>query len=294
MKADIIKTSSIHHIPNVIIVFTILINKGDADGHVQTGKTGQSADWPETESFQVWEAVRATMAIPDYFPPLKRNDRANQDSFYYDGGAWQTNPSETAIIEAGRIWPATENKAPDILLSVGNGSSKQKLTPNLRSSHQYRRVVRNLNSEDKPLADLRPKCAKREDKYFRFNPNDDGLPNLDNFEAMGNGKLKNIAEEYLKNGITQDNIEHVFYNLLATSFYFHPTEQVNEKDAVILKGKITYTNATKCRYPQADLFVQEASNADAKMGRSLRRRLQSMFRNCKNHSLNAKMTIPSP
>lgn len=288
-----IKTSSIHHTPNVIIVFTILINKGDADGHVQTCKTGQSADWPETESFQVWEAVRATMAIPDYFPPLKRNDRANQDSFYYDGGAWQTNPSKTAIIEAGRIWPATENKGPDILLSVGNGSSKRKLTPNLRSSQQYRRVVRNLNSEDKPLEDLRPECAEREEKYFRFNPNDNGSPDLDDFEAMGNGELENIAKEYLENGITQQNIEHVFYNLLATSFYFHPTEQVNEKHAVILKGKITYTNATKCRYPQADLFVQEASNADAKMGRSLRRRLQSMFRNCKNHSLNAKMTIPS-
>ncbi|KAK8925538.1 Phospholipase A I [Metarhizium anisopliae] len=203
--------------------------------------TGQSADWPETESFQVWEAVRATMAIPDYFPPLKRNDRANQDSFYYDGGAWQTNPSKTAIIEAGRIWPATENKGPDILLSVGNGSSKRKLTPNLRSSQQYRRVVRNLNSEDKPLEDLRPECAEREEKYFRFNPNDNGSPDLDDFEAMGNGELENIAKEYLENGITQHNIKHVFYNLLATSFYFHPTEQVNEKHAVILKGSI------KCR-----------------------------------------------
>lgn len=75
-------------------------------------------------------------------------------------------------------------------------------------------------------------------KYVRLNPVvNRELPSLDDFGAMPpHGVLDQVKAEYLNDGMSTKDLNDVKLTLLATCFYFHTTDQVNEKNAVILKG----------------------------------------------------------
>ncbi len=64
-------------------------------------------------------------------------------------------------------------------------------------------------------------------RYVRLSPKVMGqLPDLDDLTALGDGgKLEQIAAEYLRNPVTQKQLDGVFLTLVATSFYFDPTQR---------------------------------------------------------------------
>ncbi|KAK2598082.1 hypothetical protein QQS21_005793 [Conoideocrella luteorostrata] len=194
---------------------------------------GQSAVWEETDNFKVWEAARLTTASPGYFPSLEHKNEQNGCSFYNNGSMSGKELTARAIFEAGRIWPITKDKKLDILLSIGSGLSRSGWIS--WSPDGY--LVRNVNSEAE-------RAYSKQARYFRLDPVVDGsLPSLDDFEAISSdGRLEKVAAEYLEDEMTKTSLDDAIMTLLATSFYFHQTEQVNENDAVTLKGSI------KCRY----------------------------------------------
>ena len=68
----------------------------------------------------IWEAARATSAAPTFFKPLTIQ-RPRPAIMYIDGGMGHNNPSEIALEEARKLWPACTKFG---LISIGTGQSK--------------------------------------------------------------------------------------------------------------------------------------------------------------------------
>ena len=65
----------------------------------------------------IWQAVRATTAMPTFFKPMSINN-PQPPIAYVDGGMGSNNPSQLALTEARRIWG---RDAKVCLLSIGTG-----------------------------------------------------------------------------------------------------------------------------------------------------------------------------
>ena len=68
----------------------------------------------------LWQAVRATSAAPAFFKPIWI-DHPRPAIMYFDGGMEYNNPSQLALNEARRIWPAFTQFG---LVSIGTGRPK--------------------------------------------------------------------------------------------------------------------------------------------------------------------------
>lgn len=68
----------------------------------------------------LWQAARATSAASTFFKPISI-DRPRPSIAYIDGGMGYNNPSEIALTEARRIWPACPQFG---LVSIGTGRAK--------------------------------------------------------------------------------------------------------------------------------------------------------------------------
>jgi predicted acylesterase/phospholipase RssA len=67
----------------------------------------------------IWEAGRATTALPFFFNPIFIDNR--KPGFRYVGGIVHNNPSEYALAEAERIWGQSGRPS---LVSIGSGKQK--------------------------------------------------------------------------------------------------------------------------------------------------------------------------
>jgi hypothetical protein len=187
--------------------------------------------YPTGQTLKVWEAARATSAAPLYFAQLRYKDHTE----YWDGGLYFSNPARAAICEAERIWPSTQGKVTDLLLSVGNGcNSKGDHSLSLRSSgflghlHMLKnRLLKNIDSEAMWFESFASMASPHPTRYFRLNPKvRHELPALDDLGALGEGgKLEAIAATYLLDPKTQNQLDNIFLKLISTSFYFHPVRR---------------------------------------------------------------------
>jgi len=184
---------------------------------------------------RVWEAARSTTAAPTYFVPFSNQTRLGTRS-YYDGGLYRNNPSKIALEESYRIWPENPERHPDVFLSIGCGFSTTNeygVFPFFDSNAliQAFKVVRRrfeqiLNSERSWTEGIGVLSRMEPRRYFRLSPQVTArLPDLDDREALANGSLEKIVDEFLCKSTTIATIEQVARRLIATSFYLEPSTQ---------------------------------------------------------------------
>jgi hypothetical protein len=159
--------------------------------------------------FKVWEAARATTAIPGLFEHFTH---ASQQ-IYLGGPGFCTDTARVALREAHRLWPAMGQQRPDLLLSIGA-----------------------RRSEDPAQLDVPPG-----DFYFRI---DTGPPNSslhhDEMTAFSLADVEMAVEAYLQNFTTASHT--LAYRLVSTSFYFEPSQKPyeDETDRVNVQGMKSY------------------------------------------------------
>ncbi|KAI9883965.1 MAG: hypothetical protein M1823_004243 [Watsoniomyces obsoletus] len=139
------------------------------------------------DELQVWEAARMSSAAPPYFKAFMN---------YHDGGlGGHNNPVRLALWEYRQIWP-TQDKEPDILVSLGTGVSRR-----------YEKTVEQTQEEAVLHSRFLPRLFRSfmvlldgqrtwndlwnslpmdtKDRYHRLNTVFDGPePQLDDIEAM--------------------------------------------------------------------------------------------------------------
>lgn len=218
---------------------------------------------------KLWQAARATSAAPLYFSPVK------VEGFeYWDGGLFFNNPAPAAIREAELIWPLTN--LPDILLSVGNGTeataqqsnppedSPGIIRPGRRVLHAMwgvlghlttlkTRLLKNMDSEGMWTDNFASLARQHPARYVRLSPLvAEKLPQLDDVQAIESGKLGEIATTYLRDQITQKQIDCVSFTLISTCFYLQPTRTLYESDTnhFVIEGKIL------CRFANRSKTLQ--------------------------------------
>lgn len=148
----------------------------------------------------IWEAARATSAVPRFFEPCIIQGRS------YSAG--YSNPSSEALREAREIWPGCEIGC---LLSIGSGLEREfELTEidesGERHNQSYRRVESSTVSIEVAsyIDDLIHECETthsemslqllsfdRDDVYFRFN-----VPQLLSEIHVDETKRSNLVRQY--------------------------------------------------------------------------------------------------
>jgi hypothetical protein len=146
------------------------------------------------KQFKVWEAARATTAIPGLFEHFMH---ANQQ-VYLGGPGFNTDTARVALYEARNLWPGLELQRPDLLLSIGGEPPEQS---GLLSSDYHIRLSPGTS-----------KMASNGDQMAAFNFTD-----------------TETSREALPERFTTP-MDELFYRLLSTSFYFDPTHVQYEKD----------------------------------------------------------------
>ena len=98
----------------------VVATKGlHADGPPTLFRSYQCAGY-NADKCAIWEAARATSALPLFFKPIKIKTPA-PGSTYVDGGLAHNNPGEVALSEGQRLWGSVKRFS---LVSVGTGRSK--------------------------------------------------------------------------------------------------------------------------------------------------------------------------
>ncbi|OTA77343.1 hypothetical protein M434DRAFT_402358 [Hypoxylon sp. CO27-5] len=220
---------------------------------------------------KIWEAARATSAMPPYFKPFRKTETGNQ---YIDGGLRQACPVWVAHQEMNLIWSDVANSPPDIVLSVGAGcivrnedrlrgdrsslgidSSSKTTTPSAKlvgkSSSKLAEAMDNLADYQKRSRTWDQFMARRsssnlletaEDtsRYIRISPElNIRAPRFDDIQRLD--EVEREAEEVLQQNIAE--IKEVAHRLVASAFFF-------EKDGSVKQTPSGYTckGSIFCRF----------------------------------------------
>jgi hypothetical protein len=161
---------------------------------------------------KIWEAARATSAMPTFFEPVIIDGLS-----YADAAIGWNNPTNEAIIEAGKMWP---NRAIGCLVSIGSGLEKpiqldykagkdsrswllNKLDP--KSSFKLelaKYCVDSLTSCEKihqAVSSNYPDRIAVDRNYFRWNV-PQGLSNIGLEEWMKVGDVVALTDSYMGQG----------------------------------------------------------------------------------------------
>jgi patatin-like phospholipase/acyl hydrolase len=76
-------------------------------------------------NFSLKEICRATSAAPTYFPPATIRSKSGQDYSMVDGGVFANNPTICAMVEAYRLYHATDF----LVVSLGTGNLQAPINP---------------------------------------------------------------------------------------------------------------------------------------------------------------------
>lgn len=164
--------------------------------------------------FKVWEAARATTAIPGLFEHFKH---ANQQ-VYLGGPAFCTDTARVALQEAYRLWPVLHQRHPDLLLSIG---ARQPEGP---------------VQTDPPPGDC----------YIRLNtepPNSSFQP--DEMTAFNIADLETDMEPFPET--FNDAVDAIVDRLISTSFYFELSHEPYEEKPgrVRVQGMVPHNRSFK-------------------------------------------------
>jgi predicted acylesterase/phospholipase RssA len=235
---------------------------------------------PDNE-MKVWEAARATSAAPRIFKPFFHS---NSGQSYQDGAIYYNNPVDIAMLEQRLIWPESQDRHPDILLSIGTGynpateprDSRSTSKPSTWGVLSHMRglakigidhVHNSLNSERtwKIFMERYLPYDRFKDRYIRVNLTlDNDPPKLDDVQAMG--KLRDMTRSRFTK--EKDQIQTIADRLIASSFYFEPLPSPNAIENS--DGSFTVKGSIFCRFSQGSDQIHY-------LGEVFRRRSQSIF-----------------
>ena len=184
--------------------------------------TLESPDWaplnPDSRNtYQIWEAARATTAAPKYFPPAHIDDNV-----FIDGGVTANNPTQEALREVAYLY---ENKlSGTCIVSIGSGVYHgQDLEPPKKSTYRSTkamfRVLRaaatqteSTNSDVLFEASLKSGFA-----YFRFNAKYDRNILLDQWDKSRQvqAEIEQSIDDYLETPKTQESLRRCASTLVS-------------------------------------------------------------------------------
>lgn len=247
-----------------------------------------------SEEVKIWEAARASSAMPPYFKPFRKTETGNQ---YIDGGLRQPCPVWVAHQEMKMIWSDVANSPPDIVLSVGAGcivrneygfrsdrsnhlgigTSSKTTTPPMKPIGKYpsklTEAVDKLADYHKPSRIWDQFMARRsssnlletaEDSkhYIRISPElNIRAPRFDDIQRFD--EIEREAEEVLQQNTAE--IKEVAHRLVASAFFF-------EKEGLVKQTPSGYT----C---EGSIFCRFRSSSDEMkgLGAFLRSSLKGSF-----------------
>lgn len=215
-----------------------------------------------------WEAAAAATATPGYFKPFVHPATHRT---YLDATGTIPNPIAIAERERKLIWPETEDYDPDILLSLGTGQNRYKISPRLREMRQNRSKVNtgppksgfrthfsSAKQEDIIQAELTwlefedslPKSLDATARHHvRFNPDlGDDPPAPDDRGALRS--MRALVKSRLNMPHRKTALRHIAHRLVATSFYFDlQSKLLRENNAYVCKGQIF------CRFEDGSDYI---------------------------------------
>lgn len=147
--------------------------------------------------FKVWEAARATTAIPGL---LEHFMHANQ-RVYLGGPGFKTDTARAALHEAHSLWPGLKLQRPDLLLSIDGGP------------------FQGPEQTDQLLSDYYIKLSSGPSKG---SSDQEQIPV---FEFPSTERSGEVMPEIFTNAVNE-----LAYRLLSTSFYFDLTHVQYEKN----------------------------------------------------------------
>ncbi|KAF6818372.1 hypothetical protein CMUS01_11936 [Colletotrichum musicola] len=196
-----------------------------------------------SRDFKVWEAARATSAAPLYRQAFTKT---SDNSSYIDGAMYHNCPVAVAHHERQMIWPDIANRVPDILLSIGTGSTKAEKSeqaprhdPDFSQSHKPKKTLIQKQVgkiifdrlERLPasntiwtefLSDIGPQAYDstrdgKDNRYIRVNPEFPfKVPRLDAVEDLP----RLVIETKRYTDSHQMRIKEIAHRLVASSFFF--------------------------------------------------------------------------
>lgn len=95
------------------------------------------------------------------------------------------------------------------------------------------RLLKNMDSEAMWSESFASMASLHPTRYVRLNPKVGGeLPDLDDLKGLKeDGRLEQIAAEYLREPDARKRLDGVFLTLVSTSFYFHPMRRSYKTDS---------------------------------------------------------------
>lgn len=191
--------------------------------------------------------ARATSAAPFFFKPFVH---VSTGQTFLDGAMFHNNPINVASTEYELIWPDEPCEFPDIVLSVGTGTShdlekqgqgrllegKQYRTPSKLCLPRMIKIAKNhlamaLNCENIWDTFIHDKAKSRDQsglqRFQRINPMLEGsVPKLDDVTQMIPIQSK-VRETYGPGGEQSTRVREIALQLVATSFYFDLGRRTN-------------------------------------------------------------------
>mmetsp|Transcript_3703 Transcript_3703/g.11054 ORF Transcript_3703/g.11054 Transcript_3703/m.11054 type:complete len:584 (+) Transcript_3703:80-1831(+) len=138
----------------------------------------------------LWEAARASTAVPSYFDAYKSGGE-----LFCDGAILVNNPAAIAVHEARLLWP---NAPLDCVVSVGTGKSDFSTRVSSENLYGIAKALINSATDTEAvhhaLEDLAPSGA-----YFRFNPVIPQDVALDEARPQKLDEIQKLAREYVQN-----------------------------------------------------------------------------------------------
>lgn len=141
-KVAVTATSAIRHKTTLLSNYRRASDQRPGHEGVSDGdrESGYAYDYERphdpADELKTCQAVYATMADPQYFPPLSSGRQ-------YGGTSRSSNTAPVALAEAQKIWPDVEE--PDLLLSLGTGQNRTAVLAELLAD-----PMREKSTRDKP------------------------------------------------------------------------------------------------------------------------------------------------
>ncbi|KAK7557627.1 hypothetical protein IWX91DRAFT_110775 [Phyllosticta citricarpa] len=262
VKVAVITTSAVTGIPVVVSNYN-RPSSGKLSYHFQRAEDSDA-------ELKIWEAARCTSAAPRYF---KSFDHKASQQVYLDGAIYHNNPITIAERERKLIWPTRPSEPPDMVLSIGTGSSlsmnrqESPVSPSVRQGgvieypKRLFRILRgvlgtSLDCEriwNEFLTGLPD--SSEETRFIRINPELKGtVPQLDAVDQMK--PLQNLVRNEAYVPEQERRYRHIAMRLVATCFYFELDEGIDSNN--VARGNIL------CRFEEGSVELHDLGQLLAK------------------------------
>ncbi|KAE8310343.1 acyl transferase/acyl hydrolase/lysophospholipase [Aspergillus transmontanensis] len=161
-------------------------------------KLRQEDDPTMRDNCKIWEACRATSAVPIFFPPAQISSPPHR---YIDGGFVNNNPIIAAYEEA-----AAMSRGIGCIVSLGTGVS----TPSYGLLYyQLVKYLAEVSTSTEVMANIfrtMVKGSKIMDRYYRFNV-PQGLENISLHEWQKENEITTATDEYINDNKTLQELQ---------------------------------------------------------------------------------------